>query len=65
MWNSKNSGERASGVRNHTRLRIGLFGRRNSGLSDAGLGAASRSVHRLKARSQNKKPRQGVSGTWP
>ena len=30
---SKNSGERASGVRNHTRLCLGLFVRRNPGLS--------------------------------
>ena len=31
---SKNSGERASGVRNHTRhVYLGLFVRRNSGLS--------------------------------
>ena len=63
---SKDSGERASGVRNHTRhVYLGLFVRRNSGLSDAGRGAASRSVHRLKARPQNKRPRQGVRGTWP
>ena len=30
---SKNSGERASGVCNHTRLCLGLFVRRNPGLS--------------------------------
>ena len=32
---SKNSGERASGVRNHTRLCLGLFVRRNSGTSSS------------------------------
>ena len=31
---SKNSGERASGVRNHTRLCLGLFVRRHSGLKE-------------------------------
>ena len=30
----KNSGERASGVRNHTRLCLGLFVRRHSGLKE-------------------------------
>ena len=33
---SKNGGERASGVRNHTCLCLGLFVRRNPGLSRAG-----------------------------
>ena len=34
MWNSKNSGERASGVRNYTRhLYLGLFVGGHSGLS--------------------------------
>jgi hypothetical protein len=33
---SENSGERASGVRNHTRLCLGLFVRHNSGLNGAG-----------------------------
>jgi len=32
---SKNSGERASGVRNHIRLRLALFVGRHSGLSRA------------------------------
>ena len=36
---SKNSGERASGVRNHTRLCLGLFVRRHSSLKEfAGIG---------------------------
>ena len=34
MWNCKNSGERASGFRNHTRhLRLGLIVGCHSGLS--------------------------------
>ena len=60
MWNCKNSGERASGVRNHIVCAPRLFVRRNSGLSRAG--ARCRFVHHQWAPPQTRGHVKGVNG---